>query len=51
MKNGSGSSLIDFVVIFPMQSSEFTKALNFKGFPKKKNVHLKIDFSRYIIFL
>ena len=45
--------MIDFKVIFPMQSLEFTKSLNFesmsKKIKKKKRLfyfHLKIDFYR-----
>ena len=48
----TGNSLIDFDVIFPIQSSEFTEALNFGSDLKKKcnKTYIyspKIDFYEY----
>ena len=59
----TGCSLVDFEVIFPMQSLEFTKSLKFGSILKKitaikkseiLNFHLKIDFfmdKKYIFYL
>ena len=45
----TGCSLIDFAVIFPMESSEFTRLLNFGSIKKKTakkpyTIGLKTDF-------
>ena len=55
LKKKTNFNLINFYEIFPMQSSEFMKSLNFESNLKKKNAkklnilnfHLKIDFDRY----
>ena len=45
----TGCSVIDFSVIFPMKTSEFTKSLNFESISKNQCTfffHLNIDFYR-----
>ena len=36
--------MIDFDVIFPMQSSEFTKSLNYGSISRKKNAKKNLQF-------